>query len=160
MFKNFYQKDKKWKNFFIPGTNLTLGQAGCCVCCLSNILWTQNSVLTPLILAPKFKYTHGLIYWNSVDNLNLNVKFIKRINKPNKNEIDNWLKLNGLIVIKINITRNPKKMQEHWINLWQQIEQDNYLISDSLKTRVNTWQNLQIFDRTIFAGVFFKITKN
>jgi len=71
MSEYFTQTDIRWKNVKFPYNNKTIGQIGCLITSISNILWERGKKLTPpdvlnLLYVNNGLTNSNLVLWDSV----------------------------------------------------------------------------------------------
>jgi hypothetical protein len=155
----FSQNNNNWKNFKIPGTNLTIGKYGCCICDLAMLCKFCGYPETPLSLAPKLKFSNGAVYWDSISKIYPDIKFVKRIENPKTLELQQWLNSKNTAIAKINISGIPGKFVEHWVILWENLPSNDFLIGDPVKNTTGNLNNLYGQKNKIFAATFYAIPK-
>lgn len=104
----FCQRDSRWSDVKLGASTLTMGRFGCTTCCLAMLSSYFGKLIYPDEIAknPNNYTKDGLIIWR---NLNLDIKFVKRIYGFNQAEIDRSLKLpNTCVLLQVD---NGK----HWV---------------------------------------------
>jgi hypothetical protein len=160
MFENFCQTDPKWNNFEIPGTTLKLGRWGCAVCCLANVAKSAGKDENPLKLALELKFSNGSVLWSSLTERYSDISLKKVQNNPNWTEIDEWLKTGNPVIVKINISKKPKILLEHWVVIWDKITAGNYIVSNPLNAGPSVWPEITTIDKSIYRAIFYEIEKS
>ncbi len=151
MIKLFYQKDPLWKNIKIPGTNLTIGNAGCCICNLASLACYYGKNENPATITSKLKYINGLVIWKSITDIYPDIKFIKLtscIGKIHDSlELGEYIKNGNPVIVKV-----KSNIGQHFVLIYSK-KNNNYLMLDP---GLNFNGNFERYYSKIYGIVFFK----
>lgn len=129
---NYLQRDSRWAEDTVGGTQETLASVGCTVCSLAMALNHYGVKLTPKELNDFLKkndgYTErGWLKWDSVSKISKGKVVMGYIGDPSFQRIDAALKNNEPVIAKVFIDRTIP----HWVLIVGK-EKTEYLIRDPL----------------------------
>jgi uncharacterized protein YvpB len=129
---NYLQRDSRWAEDTVGGTQETLASVGCTVCSLAMALDHYGVKLTPKELNDFLKknggYTgRGWLKWDSVSKVSKGKVVMGYIGNPSFQRIDAALKSGQPVIAKVFIERTVP----HWVLIVGK-EKTEYLIRDPL----------------------------
>jgi len=109
--KLVWQRDPKWRNKRIGQSNLTIGNYGCTISCLSMFSDWYKGYKDPSWMSENLKFTQdGKLLWQSITQSSLPMKFVYRYYKRDDKKILEILKSkDGVCLIEVN--------RNHWVAL-------------------------------------------
>lgn len=147
---SYRQRDVRWANDTVGGTQESLERVGCTVCSLAMALDHYGVKVTPRELNDYLKnndgYTaHGWLKWDSVSKISDGKVILDYIGEPSFQRIDAALKNNQPVVAKVFING----VIPHWVLIVGK-EETEYLIRDPLGNGENV-RRLSYYGSHVYA---------
>lgn len=112
------QRDPRWKNIKLGTSNVTIGGYGCLITCLAMLAGTTPDIVNQKLNAlPKWNdgstgYARGnLVIWGRVSQALPNLKFIKRVNYYNNEDV----RANVPCIVEVDFDGTPRTDDRHFV---------------------------------------------
>jgi hypothetical protein len=147
---NYLQRDSRWADDTVGGTEESLARVGCTVCSLAMALDCCGVKVTPKELNDYLKkndgYTaRGWLKWDLVSKISEGKATLDYIGEPSFERIDTALKYHQPVIAKVFINR----IVPHWVLIVGK-EETEYLIRDPLGNGENL-RSLSDYGSEVFA---------
>lgn len=128
----YLQKDPRWQKETIGGSQETIGQVGCTLCCVSMALAHYDIQLMPdqlneLLKANQGYTQQGWLKWHTVSQITHHQTRFAIPSKPQTDLIEAALSANEPVIAKIYL----QQTQPHWVLIVKK-QGNNYLVKDPL----------------------------
>lgn len=146
----YLQGDPAWKNDTIGGSNETISNVGCTLCCASMALYHQGIYNTPRTLNAILKNNEGYtpagwLKWDVIESISKGYIIIDELPKPRYEDIDNALKSGASAIVKIKV----KEPNYHWVLVVGKYRYDYIVKNPGASSK--TQQSLSALSKQIYA---------
>lgn len=148
------QNDERWEQTAIGDSALTIGKAGCVLCSICSLISFVGYRISPSVLSRALFFNeNGTLWWNSINLLNLPVKFAwletKRLNSIPQRLRNAYRYGRELAIVRI---KSPSgNFAWHWMAVMG-VSKNSIQVVDSYTAEV-----LHISTSQITGAAFFKV---